>query len=296
MKKIFQVLFLSLAALSFVACDYNNPNEGKFGNDPQSGWVNFKYENSTAITGAYTTLNVPIVINTVDIGYGPENPIVNEDGLSVYYSISGDGASLVSASGEVTFAKGEREANIEVTLPTEVLASCTTFSIDLTGTSRSNITLGFEESSVISSSYINHNVTLGLGRDAFLGTYDVEEEGVVYEVVVTAGEQADEIVVSNFADLSNVSETSFFLTGGDSSNNIRFLGYNDNFLADLGGSTGAVYASNDFSVQNEVAENTNSFYDPCTPALNFNYLLLFGAAQSSFTPDGDSINAIMTKQ
>lgn len=257
--------FLSFAALTLVACDYNNPNKGRFGNDPQSGWVYFDYETTTVVTGVSTTFTVPVYLDAP----------VNEDGLTVTYTIAGEGSANVTSTGQVTFESGELVKNIEFTIPAEGRADCTEFEITLTGTNRSNVGVGFEEGT--RPYYTTHTVVLGKDIDMFAGTYDAGG----YEVEVTVGEQPYELVLSNLIDAGG--ETHIFVTPGNSSNNLVFPNYLENFLFN-DPDDGNFYLGTD-------SDNVN-IYDPCTFEMTLDFLLIYGADQEN----ADPYSAILVKQ
>lgn len=63
-------------------------------------------------------------------------------------------------------------------------------------------------------------------RDEFVGTYTAVESGSTYEVVATAGEQANELLLSNISDIDPNSVTHVYL-GADVANPV--LGFPPNF-------------------------------------------------------------------
>lgn len=287
MKKRFLALFLSFAALSFVACDYNNPNDGKFGNDPQSGWVFFKNTSTSVVTGTSTTFNVPILLDAP----------VNEDGLTVYFTVEGTGADIVTHTGQATIEKGQLSGNIVFTLPAEGQASCSEVTVTLTSTSRSNVQVGFEGGSVVYP--IVHTVTIGKGIEQFYGTWDVVEPDDSYEVTISAGEAPNELVITNLFNVTDTSETHIFLNPGSPADNITFPNFLENYLFTSNNpAQGDVYVSNDFvyQAQGAGADPIPSFYDPCNMTMTLNYYLVLGPEQLDFLPASGAINAVMTKQ
>lgn len=284
MRKIIYGLLLSFAALSFVACDYNNPNDGKFGNDPQSGWVYFKNTSMSVVTGASTTFNVPILLDAP----------VNEDGLTVYFTVEGDGAGIVTHTGQATIEKGQLSGNIVFTIPAEGQASCSEMTVTLTSTSRSNVQVGFEGGSVEYPTV--QTVTIGKGIEQFYGTWNVEEPDDSYEVTVSAGEAPNELVITNLFNVTDTSETHIFLNADSTVDNIFFPNFLENYLFTSNNpAQGDVYVSNDFFYQSESGP-IPSFYDPCNMTMTLNYYLVLGPEQLDFLPTEGAINAVMTKQ
>ena len=284
MKKILYC-FLSFAALSMVSCDMNNPNEDKFDGDPQKDYVEFAYEATTVLTGSTTQFTVPVVL---------EAPV--NKGLTVNFTITdveGTTAGYVSHTGKASIPSGQLTGNLVFNIPQTALTSCTTFEITLTGTSRDNVELGFN-----GEGQLTHTVVLGLGRDSFLGTYDVLEDGEFeYEAVVTAGEAPNELVIANLFDVDPDSQTRIFLnSSGSANNNVVFPLYDQNYLFTSNNpAQGDVYISNDFEGIQGISHIGSSF-DSCDLTLNLNFFLLFGPGQDIANPDGGAINAVFTKQ
>src|SRR5690606_29762138 len=163
MKKFIYGL-LGFAAISITSCDYHDPNSDKFGNDSSTGWVQFENEGVTyasAVQGANSTLtaSVPVVIKSVDIidlsgGTFANNPV--NEGLTVYYTVEDiDGSSsFINIPGSVYIPKGELSANITFTVPATAQISCTQFRVTLTSTSKSNVTVGFEDHDIATQDFV----------------------------------------------------------------------------------------------------------------------------------------------
>lgn len=280
MKKLIFGL-LSFAALSVVSCDYNDPNEDKFGNDPQAGWVQFEEEGVTYYsvtpgsgTDAQFETSVPVVI------LNPLNRGVNLDGLTVSYTIedvSGSSSFIVS-QGNFTLEKGVVSASIPFTIPASAQVSCTEFLITLTSTNRTDVSVGFESNDILT-----HRVIVGsVNRDSFIGTYDVvqDEGGSIseYQSNVTAGAEPNELVLTNMYDGTPSSQTHVFI---NTDGTLSFPDFIENFLFTAGGDTGNVYLQGKRGVTS------------CQGMIGLTFDLRFGPSQAD---SAGPISVVMTKQ
>lgn len=288
MKKLIYGL-LSFAALSVVSCDYHDPNEDKFGNDPQAGWVQFAEQGVTyySVTPGFTTegqfeTSIPVVIDN------PLNRGVNIDGLTVEYSVADvtGAAPFIVSQGKITLDKGVTSAAIPFTVPTSAQVTCAEYIVTLTSTSRSDVTVGFETNNIIT-----HRVVVGyVNRDALTGTYDVfqleynrdeptqdpiESE---YVSVVTAGTEANELVFSNIYGESATSQTHAFINPDGT---LSFPDLIDNYLYTAGGDTGNVYLLG------------KKGFTSCINVIGFEFDLRFGPGQTSIA---GPMKVEMTKQ
>lgn len=279
MKKILYG-FLSLAALTFVSCDYNNPNDGGFGDDPQSGWIQFDEDKVTTfvLSGTVTEFSVPVTLMAP----------VNTDGLTVNYQITdieGVTAGYVTYTGQVEVPKNTVTGNIQFSIPADALTSCVKYKITLTGTSRSNVQVGL----IDDVKPIEHVVTIGKGRDSFIGTYDALETpgDWEYTMTVTAGEEPNELLVHNLYDADEV--TKIYLDPVSFTGTVSYPFFEENYL--LSNDDGDFYVTDDFIGIGGEDEDVPSFFDPCSNSLDLSFLL---------TSDGTTVGAqarvVMTKQ
>lgn len=135
MKKIL-IFAVLLTSGIFTSC--SEDDNGRFANDPQSGWVQFR--NASTVNVLFSeggTISVPVKLSAP----------VNTDGLEVTYSITnivGSTTGVVSADNVVRF-DGNVESNIVMNLLGSSLAETIEFDVTLTATSRSNVTVGLTE-------------------------------------------------------------------------------------------------------------------------------------------------------
>lgn len=190
---------LSFAAIMLVSCDYNDPNDGKFGNDPEAGWVSFQTEGSTMVSVAPNgeiVSSIPVVINA------PVNK-----GLTVNYTIEEvDGSASYVSAGSVYIPKGELMANIK--LPVSGAATCSSFNVVLTSTSRANVTVGLDGNGILSQEFIVSPFDI----NSMVGTYDALEDGQ-YEYVcnISLGDEPNSLIITNIYDVDPSIETKVFV-------------------------------------------------------------------------------------
>ena len=279
MKKIIYGFILCLTAGTFVGCDdYNNPNEGRFEPDTQSGWVQFDVATTTVLSGATTEFSVPVALHAP----------VNTDGLTVTYTVTdmtGSTAGVVTYTGEATVPEGSLTGDIMFTLSETPLTSCVEYMITITGTSRSNVQVGLGEGERPTT----HIVRI-VNRENLLGTYDVVEGGDTYEATVEAGEASNEIIVRGLFGTGDDTETHLFLnaTGGT----VSFPAYTENFLF-TDAEVGDVSVGNDYEGLLNEPNRVSTFNSCGTPTIELNYLLIFNADGAL---NAQHVNAVMTKQ
>lgn len=291
MKKVIYGFFLLIASLSFVGCeDYNNPNEGNFDPDTQSGWVQFDIAETAVLTGSITEFSIPVRL------YAP----VNTAGLEVTYTVtdvSGSTAGLLTYTGTASVPKNSLTGNITFAIPQQAVTSCVEFMITLTGTSRNNVQVGLAEG----VHPITTNVVL-TSRDLFIGEYDVFEtvygdlsgNGFEYTSEVTAGDAPNELIVSNLWDADNNSETRIYL---DTYNTITYPAYTQNYLDDIEGFP--TYVSNDFTGLAGMDPDDASVVIPEASTFGcgtftLNFFLYFQGADVPVSTD--NFSAVFTKQ
>lgn len=287
MKKIFYCILTIVTALSIISCDYNNPNEDKFGLDSEGGWIQFEHSNTYVLSGIQTEFTVPVKLMAP----------TNKAGLEFNYTITdvdGNIDGIIGYTGTGTVPKNSVDGNIVFTLPEAELTSCVTFTITLTTTSRSNVQVGLEDN----SKPISHTVTVGRGRNSLLGTYDaIEDNSFTYTTIVSAGEQPNELIVNNVYGTVADSETRIFLQVV-SRNDLGIVSY-PNFLGNFlynDNSVGDIFISNDWATffpTDDTIPRTSTF-DICTGDFDLYFFLVYGEAPLYET--SGRINLVMTKQ
>ncbi|WP_297332052.1 hypothetical protein [Flavobacterium sp.] len=284
MKKIFYSILTIVTALSIASCDYNNPNEDRFGLDSESGWLEFEVANTYVISGLQTEFTVPVKLMAP----------TNKSGLSFNYTITDvDGTldGVVGYTGTGSVPKNSVDGSIVFTLPEAELTSCVTFTITLTSTSRSNVQIGLEDN----SKPITHTVTVGRGRNFLLGNYNTIEDGTfTYTTVVSAGEAPNEIIVNNIYDANPDSETQLFLQAVSRSADgmVSYPNFLNNYLF-TNSNVGDLYVSNDYATFFD-EEAPSSTIDACSGVFDLNFFLVYGDPGAYETTN--TINVVMTKQ
>lgn len=280
MKKTIYSLVLSFVALAFVGCS-DDLNEGRFGNDPQSGWLQFDVPTTVVVSGLATEFTVPVALHAP----------VNKDGLTVTYTVTdveGSTAGMLMHSGEVTIPKNELVGEIAFSIPETALSSCVKYMITLTSSSRDNVQVGLGDG----EKPITHLVTIGKGRDAFLGTY--EANGGEYTSVVTAGDAPNELVVSNLLDEGGT--TTIFLDPVSHFGTVSYPGFSLNLLFEDGGA-GPVFVSDDYATFRddvELEDRGVSIFDPCNQTLDLTFFLISGSGETQQA--SNDFNAVLVKQ
>jgi hypothetical protein len=221
MKKILFGFVFSIAAATFVSCDMNNPNEDKFGADPQSGWVNFEQP------GGEVTLNAGCGEVAVPFTLGAPS---NESGLEVNYTLTDVVGSSAGLETRAFVPAGSRQGQFVITNADELTAPVE-FILTLTSTSRSNVGIGFPGSP---AQTMTVRVVPGMAR--YYATYNVVEtsfEGEYeYESVVSQGASANELVISNLYGVDPDSETRVTVNADGT---LSFPAFADNYLYTTGG-------------------------------------------------------------
>jgi hypothetical protein len=282
MKKIFYS-FIVIAALSLVGCSGDNdPNDGKFFDDPQSGWVTFDL-------GVEQDF-IPVR----DFAYGvagcDDNQIIvpllldapsNEDGLQVAYTITdfeGTSEGVISHSGYAVFPSGSLNGTITIDFP-ETVASSIGFIITLTETSRNNVTVGHPDN----TEPLTYTVRINKGnRDSLLGVFEDNitevNEDPELQYLISQGAASNEIIISGISQLfvaGTTSETRVFvnedgtLSGPDFSENFLFNASGANIsVADISGT-----------------------YDACEGTINFSFRISVNGG----APSGNANNVTFTR-
>jgi len=217
MKNVLFRIVLGITAMSFIACDMNDPNEDKFANDPQSGWIEFASNGATSVEIGGCEVEVPFVLNAP----------VNTDGVDVYYTITDIEGSSAGLQSYASVPAGSNVGNFVVT-NSETLTAPVEFTLTLTSTSRDNVSIGYPCETVAQTMTVR---IIPAGIASFVGTFDVAEtssEGAFsYESVITMGTAPNELILSNIYGVDPDAQTSVFVNEDGS---LSFPDFNDNFL------------------------------------------------------------------
>lgn len=271
-KLISKIFFVAFGAVALVGCTSdNNPNEKHFGDDKQSGWLQFPAQNKTyVVSGLVTEFKVPVAL------FAP----VNTDGLTFNYTITdvqGTTAGYLSHTGTGVVPKNSREGYISFNIPAEQQTSCREFLITLTSASRNNVQIGLGAN----EKPITHSVVIGRGRDSYIGNFSVVEDGsYMYNTSIIAGAQANEIIINRLGDWNPTSQTSAFLA--PVSNSPQIVLSNSLLFEDSGLPI--------FVGDSEIA----SSYDPCSGNLVIRYALYDEGGEALTNPADPFVN-VFTK-
>ncbi len=276
MKKIYG-LILSLTAMTFIGCSGDNdPNADKFGNEPESGWIQFEPISTYVLAGAVTEFEVPVKLMAP----------VNTSGLSVNYTVTdvqGSSEGFVY-SGVVEIPRNELTGYIHFTIPETTFTNCTKFEITLTSTSRSNVQVGL----VDDVKPVTHMVNV-ISRDAFIGTYIEINQN--FTATAAAGEEANELIFSDIVVAGG--QTRIFLEevayvyAGDPNNPlseelgndvapISYPNYADNFLINIPEAGGDLFVSDDYLGIGGLEEGQEkySYFQPCDKMFDLNFFVV----------------------
>ncbi|MFL9838627.1 hypothetical protein ABS768_14040 [Flavobacterium sp. ST-75] len=281
MKKFIYGL-LGFAAISLTSCDYHDPNSDKFGNDSSSGWVQFESEGVTyasVIQGTESTVtaSIPLVIKSVDIvdlngKVTPNNPV--NEGLTVNYTIEDiDGSSsYINIPGSVYIPKGELSANISFTVPASAQVACSHFKVTLTSTSKSNVTVGFEDSDFPTQEF----VVSALDINDLVGTYSAVRDGATqYTSSIELGAEENQFIINNIYGANGT--TTVYLNNDGT---FTYPSPEENFLFNDNGGVGNVFL-----------DGINGFATCLNGGtVNVNYRLVFSGGSTN------TINVVFTKQ
>lgn len=175
MKRFFKIFSLSFMVILF-GCDNN---DGRFGDNPNLGWVEFSSAASTTVQ-APVSISIPLSINVP----------VYQDGLNISYTITaveGDYTQFINSSGGVAFADPSdvtRSVSIELPVVNGDLGRdfITIFDVTLTAVDVDGVNIGVDNESILT-----HRVTLPcinpliVNDTFFVGDYLIED------VVATIG-------------------------------------------------------------------------------------------------------------
>jgi hypothetical protein len=145
MKKIiYALLSFVTISIALVSCDDHNPNEDKFGADNKAGWVELTTNDTVRGFFRGTQFLIPVVL---------DSPI-NTDGVDVAYTIediTGTTDGFISQTGIAHIPANTTTGNIVLNFNDVALPGALEFKITLTGTNKSNITIGLDGDSRIVS-------------------------------------------------------------------------------------------------------------------------------------------------
>lgn len=257
MKNLIKNIFLFVGVISLVGCNENDPNDGKFGADNQSGWVQFAEQNKTYIvSGLVTEFDIPFDLKSS----------LNKEGLMVNYTVTAVSGNLpagyLTYNGVAEVPRNTLKGNIHFTLPATELTSCAEVVITLVGTSRNNVTVGLNNGT---EKPITHNLVFSEGRNSYLGNYIIQETSddvYTYPSIVTAGDEPNELVVSSIYGVSPTTQTSIFLQPIGNKPLVILPPHNDNFFLEDSGTN--IYVSGNLDYENANPPIPDNTYDPCT--------------------------------
>ncbi|WP_121667774.1 hypothetical protein [Mesonia aquimarina] len=154
MKKIF--LYTLIAATGLLSsCNHNNPNDGKFNDVPDSGFLNF----ATTSSATPDNQNVTIPLSLTSS--------VNSEGLDVTYIIEAeDGDAPDAITGTYTqenaIPAGKLDGNLEINIADVANNPCYQVKITLLDTNNSNIEIGLANQDEDGTNYpTEHFISVG---------------------------------------------------------------------------------------------------------------------------------------
>lgn len=282
MKKIIAGLSLLLASVAVISCDSdNNPNEDKFNDTPDTGYIAFETPGDTlsitslaaACSTAATadTLEVPVVLRSIIGNYYPfPNTPSNENGFEVNYTITDVVGNSSGVNISLDFPARTDEGVLSVIVP-QSLTNDLEFKVTLTGTSNSNVTVQTEGVTVAQEVYIRVNRS---EKAALYGTYDgVQTSGTTntpYAVNVTPGSSANEIILSNVFNQEEINGPTATKVIVNDDGTLSFPPFAENLL----------YTSSTASIGNVFVEGLSGTYNACEGTINMTFRLRRGPAQS----------------
>lgn len=182
MKHLYKI-FLSLAVIaSFSGCDNSEGlNEGKFDENPRSGWVEF-FTETTNIEAQIDNLDLSgPAISTIPVAV---NVPINENDLAIRYSlvpVSGADPNTIFSNSGILIAEGGKSSNFGLYYPeieidlTEAanISEIMVFDVVLTSTNRDFVTAGISGSDRLTSVRYQICPTLDISTNQFLGEYNI---------------------------------------------------------------------------------------------------------------------------
>jgi len=187
MKNIFKYTLLAFLSITMFSCD-EDATEGKFGDNPESGWVDFNVATpATTLSAVATELIVPVQVNAP----------VNATDLTVNFALEevlgGSPTQVIASSNRsVVIPAGQLGADIEfdiADLLTLVSNGITVeFDVVLTSTSRGSVSVGLADDSQVTRFRVSTPCPVNITDGAtYVGTSS-RDGGVVqdgYDVIIT---------------------------------------------------------------------------------------------------------------
>jgi hypothetical protein len=153
MKNIIKIISILVLVITF-SCDQS---DSKFGDNPESGWVQFNesdaiYFNEDLIANATSSIEIPVQLTAP----------INKNDLTVNYNIVdvlGNSSDIISTSGSVVFLANTNETAdpLKLTIDLDAIGadifSELVFDVVLTSTNSSNVSVGISGDEAFPSSY-----------------------------------------------------------------------------------------------------------------------------------------------
>lgn len=280
-RLISKIFFVAFGAIALVSCNLNDPTDGTFGDDPNSGWVQF--ENNVpfiAVSGLTTEFDVPFTLMAP----------VNTEGLLVNFTITdvqGSSAGFLTHTGVGEVPKNTRNGKLHFSIPNTELTTCREFLITLTTTSRANVSVGLNNGT---EKQITRRLIIGKGISSFLGAYTViEDETYTYTSIITAGDAPNELRVSNVYGENPASQTSVFIEPASVGGLASFGPYLGNEIVPNVFASGLDEQSEDWKV------DFTNYFDSCSNSLNLFFKLIDSDEGEVEGSDAAPINIVLTK-
>ncbi len=168
MKNIYVNILILLISVSIVSCeDSDGVNENKFGDNPETGWVEFSGSTfeELLVQGETTSITIPVEINS---------PINKED-LTISYTIvdvQGSSSGVTASSGTVIIPANSKDGELILNIASAPSISFVlVFDVVLTATDRVGVNVGISDANRPTSYNITVCPSLSSSSGTFLGDY-----------------------------------------------------------------------------------------------------------------------------
>ncbi|SHI41764.1 hypothetical protein SAMN04488096_101519 [Mesonia phycicola] len=191
MNKLYLYTLFVFSFITLVSCDINNPNEDKFEDDPESGWIYF--ERGTTSVPYSETATIPLTLTAP----------VNLNGLDVTYMVEAvDNSSVVPASVVGTFTQedaiieGELEGSLDINLSDIEEGVCYEIKVTILDTNNGSVDVGLDQNEEEGATvYLTeHYLSTGVFPDEFNGVSYYNEDPIYsFQPTLTPVEGEDNV-------------------------------------------------------------------------------------------------------
>lgn len=166
MNKLYLYTLIALSFITLSSCNHNDPNDDKFENDPEAGFVYFS-RISTSIPYSQTS-TIPVELTAP----------VNSDGLDITYNVveSEDSSTAPSQilgtfTQENAIPAGETTGFLSINLAEVTEGNCYLIDVEIVDVSNNSVEIGLDQNGEDGAVYpTEHYLSIGAFPESFIGT------------------------------------------------------------------------------------------------------------------------------